>query len=73
MKNRHEIRRVKVKGETFNSMRDIVEMMNECFQTVFTRENGFEDLNLESLDRAHGTGLERIQTTPVQERSENYH
>ncbi len=45
-------------------MNDIVETMNECFQTVFTRENGFEDLNLESHDRAHGTGLERIQTSP---------
>ncbi len=71
LKSRHEIQRVKVKGETFDNMSDIVERMNECIQTVFTRENELEDLNLEkNIRELKELGWREYKRH--QEKSENY-
>ena len=60
LKNRDEIQKVKVNGETFDGTKEIVEEMNKCFQTVFTRESDFVEGDEEPYP---GNGLERVQTT----------
>ena len=65
LKIRDEIQKVKVEGESYDDINEIVEVMNKCFQSVFTEESEFIELKSELMDSTSRgrNGLVRVQTS----------
>ena len=62
MKNRDEVQKIIVDGVTYDNVSEIVEMMNNSFQKVFTEESEFEGIAL-ALGAEGRRRLESIQTS----------
>ena len=54
IKTKDCILRIKVRGEIYEEVRDMCEMMNNSFQSVFTKEDMFVDPNTEARSPTNG-------------------
>ncbi len=50
LKNRDEVQRITVDDVTYDDVKEIVEVMNNSFQKVFTEESEFEGITLRTED-----------------------